>query len=190
LRVKAGPRPSTPEEFGKLIGADLPRWSKLIKDTNIKVSERRCTERFACPTAFADHCHDVVGSPRGRATACAHEGWSRRPISSGRRSFRIVVIGHAAPGACDHFSFRALNGAGTNRRISALADIIPCHVSSVPSLLRSGDCDVALIRIKPLRAVVSRWGDLGFHASDDRTQARAVIALVNPPCRSRLAMPG
>jgi tripartite-type tricarboxylate transporter receptor subunit TctC len=31
------PRPSTPEEFGKLISADLTRWTKLIKDTNIKV---------------------------------------------------------------------------------------------------------------------------------------------------------
>jgi tripartite-type tricarboxylate transporter receptor subunit TctC len=31
------PRPSTPDEFSKLIGADLARWTKLIKDTNIKV---------------------------------------------------------------------------------------------------------------------------------------------------------
>ena len=36
-REGAEPRPSTPEEFGKLISADLTRWSKLIKDTNIKV---------------------------------------------------------------------------------------------------------------------------------------------------------
>jgi len=31
------PRPSTPEEFGKLIGADLARWTKLIKDAHIQV---------------------------------------------------------------------------------------------------------------------------------------------------------
>ena len=31
------PRPGTPDEFSKLIGADLARWTKLIKDTNIKV---------------------------------------------------------------------------------------------------------------------------------------------------------
>ena len=36
-REGAEPRPSTPEEFGKLISADLTRWAKLIKDTNIKV---------------------------------------------------------------------------------------------------------------------------------------------------------
>jgi tripartite-type tricarboxylate transporter receptor subunit TctC len=36
-REGAEPRPSTPEEFSKLISADLARWSKLIKDTNIKV---------------------------------------------------------------------------------------------------------------------------------------------------------
>jgi tripartite-type tricarboxylate transporter receptor subunit TctC len=36
-REGAEPRPGTPEEFGKLISFDLARWSKLIKDTNIKV---------------------------------------------------------------------------------------------------------------------------------------------------------
>ena len=33
----ATPRPSTPEEFGKLIASDLGRWSKLIKDAKIQV---------------------------------------------------------------------------------------------------------------------------------------------------------
>ena len=58
----------------------------------------------------------------------------------------------AATRLADHFAFRALNGAGTNRRISALADIVPCRVSSVPSLLRSGDLrvDVVLIQVKLL----------------------------------------
>ena len=36
-REGAEPRPSTPEQFGKLIGSDLARWSKLIKDAHIKV---------------------------------------------------------------------------------------------------------------------------------------------------------
>ena len=36
-REGATPRPSTPEEFGKLIGSDLARWAKLIKDAHIQV---------------------------------------------------------------------------------------------------------------------------------------------------------
>ena len=36
-REGAEPRPSTPEEFGKLISSDLARWGRLIKDTHIKV---------------------------------------------------------------------------------------------------------------------------------------------------------
>jgi tripartite-type tricarboxylate transporter receptor subunit TctC len=36
-REGAEPRPGAPDEFGKLISADLTRWTKLIKDTNIKV---------------------------------------------------------------------------------------------------------------------------------------------------------
>ena len=36
-REGAEPRPTTPDAFSKLISADLARWSKLIKDTHIKV---------------------------------------------------------------------------------------------------------------------------------------------------------
>jgi tripartite-type tricarboxylate transporter receptor subunit TctC len=36
-REGATPRPSTPEDFGKLISSDLARWSKLIKDSHIQV---------------------------------------------------------------------------------------------------------------------------------------------------------
>ena len=35
-REGATPRPGTPEEFGKLISAELARWGKLIKDANIQ----------------------------------------------------------------------------------------------------------------------------------------------------------
>ena len=35
-REGATPKPGTPEEFGKLIPAELARWSKLIKDANIQ----------------------------------------------------------------------------------------------------------------------------------------------------------
>ena len=35
-REGATPKPETPEEFGKLIPAELARWTKLIKDANIQ----------------------------------------------------------------------------------------------------------------------------------------------------------
>ena len=35
-REGATPKPGTPEEFGKLIPAELARWTKLIKDANIQ----------------------------------------------------------------------------------------------------------------------------------------------------------
>ena len=56
------------------------------------------------------------------------------------------------PELADHFGFRALNGAGTSRRVTALAEIVPCHVSAIPGLLRAGRIrvDVALIQVKPL----------------------------------------
>jgi tripartite-type tricarboxylate transporter receptor subunit TctC len=36
-REDATPRPSTPEEFGKLISSELTRWSRLIKDAQIQI---------------------------------------------------------------------------------------------------------------------------------------------------------
>ena len=36
-REGAEPRPGAPADFGKLISSDLARWSKLIKDTNMKI---------------------------------------------------------------------------------------------------------------------------------------------------------
>ena len=58
-----------------------------------------------------------------------------------------------APEHADRFRFRALNGAGTTRRLTAanLADIVPAYVSAVPALVRSGAIrvDVVLLRVKP-----------------------------------------
>ena len=86
------------------------------------------------------------------------------------------------PELAQHFEFRALNGAGTNRRISALADMIPCHVSSVPRLLRDGalHIDVALIQIKPLSAGAYTLGVICDFTEALIRQARCMIALVNP----------
>lgn len=82
----------------------------------------------------------------------------------------------------EHFGFRALNGAGTSRRVTALADIIPCHVSSIPRLLREGHLpvDVALIQVKPLPNGGFTLGVIADFTQAMIQRARVVIALVNP----------
>ena len=58
-----------------------------------------------------------------------------------------------SPEQADRFRFRVLNGAGSTRKLTAgnVADIVPCHVSAVPALVRSGAIrvDVLLLRAKP-----------------------------------------
>ena len=57
------------------------------------------------------------------------------------------------PEHADRFRFRGLNGAGTARTLTAanLLDIVPVHVSAVPSLVRSRAIriDVLLLRVRP-----------------------------------------
>ncbi len=57
------------------------------------------------------------------------------------------------PEHADRFRFRGLNGAGAARTLTAanLLDIVPAHVSAVPSLLRSRAIrvDVLLLRLRP-----------------------------------------
>ena len=58
-----------------------------------------------------------------------------------------------ASGHPGRFRLRGLNGAGTNRVLAAanVLDIVPCHVSSVPGLIRSRALrvDVVLLRVRP-----------------------------------------
>ncbi len=57
------------------------------------------------------------------------------------------------PEHADRFRFRGLNGAGTARTLTAanLLDIVPAHVSAVPSLIRARAIrvDVLLLRVRP-----------------------------------------
>jgi acetyl-CoA hydrolase len=86
------------------------------------------------------------------------------------------------PELAAHFGFLGLNGAGTSRRVSALADIVPAHVSTVPALLRDGllRVDVALVAARPLPD--GRWttGVVSDFTQALVRQARTVVALLNP----------
>jgi acetyl-CoA hydrolase len=128
--------------------------------------------------------NEVIGWPQGpgeplaltEALLCQRESLNEPTLFFGLTHSETLH-----PVLAKHFKFRALNGAGTSRRITALADIIPCHVSSIPALIRAGEIrvDVVLIQVKP----VSNGGyTLGVIA--DFTQvlirnARLVLALVN-----------
>jgi acetyl-CoA hydrolase len=96
--------------------------------------------------------------------------------------FGLTQSATLRPELAEHFRFRALNGAGTSRRVTALADIVPCHVSAIPTLLRKGllRADVALIQVKPLANGQFTLGVIADFTRALIQQARVVIALVNP----------
>jgi acyl-CoA hydrolase len=135
---------------------------------------------------FADHVRpgDVIGWPQGPGEPLA----LTEALVEQRADLRAPVLffGLSAsttlrPELAEHFTFRALNGAGNNRRISAIADIVPCHVSSVPALLRSRHLrvDVALIQVRPLPTGGFTLGVVADFTQALIREARTVIALLN-----------
>jgi len=136
---------------------------------------------------FADHVrpHDVIGWPQGPGEPLALTQAlvaQRADLIRPTLFFGLSSSDTLRPELAEHFAFRALNGAGTNRRISALADIVPCHVSSIPSLLRSGalHVDLALIQVRPLPDGGFTLGVIADFTRALIQRARVVIALVNP----------
>lgn len=99
---------------------------------------------------------DVVAWPQGPGEPL---GLTGRLIAQRRELPRAgIFIGLSAsdtlsPAHVDSFTLRGLNGAGTNRRLTAanVLDIIPAHVSSVSALIAADriHIDVALIRVRP-----------------------------------------
>jgi acyl-CoA hydrolase len=89
-----------------------------------------------------------------------------------------------APEHADRFAMRGLNGAGTNRTLTAsgVLDIIPAPVSSIPGLLRSGaiKVDVALLRVRPHpQAGYVTTGVIADYTQALVAAARCVIAEVD-----------
>lgn len=99
---------------------------------------------------------DVVSWPQGTGepAGLARRLVAQRHALDGASLFiGMTTSDTLQPGHTDGLSIRALNGAGSNRRLAAagLLDIIPVHVSTVPQLLRSRQIavDVALVRVRP-----------------------------------------
>jgi acetyl-CoA hydrolase len=136
---------------------------------------------------LADHVRpqDVIGWPQGPGeplalteALVAQRATLDRPVLF----FGLSSSDTLHPELAEHFAFLALNGAGTSRRVSALADIVPSHVSTVPALLRSGALrvDVALIHVRPLQGGGYTLGVIADFTQALVRHARTVIALVNP----------
>lgn len=106
-------------------------------------------------TAFL-RADDVVTWPQGTGEPL---GLTRRLVEQRHVLPKVeLFIGMSssktlAPEHAEHFRLRGLNGVGTNRALAAanVLDIVPCHVSAVPGLIRSRALrvDVVLLRVRP-----------------------------------------
>lgn len=99
---------------------------------------------------------DVIGWPQGTGEP---RGLTKRLVSDRHRLpliglfVGITTSDTLSPACADRFEMKALNGAGSNRRLTSkgVLDVVPVHVAFVPKLLRERliKVDVALIRVKP-----------------------------------------
>jgi acyl-CoA hydrolase len=136
---------------------------------------------------FADfvRSNEVIAWPQGPGEPLALTEAlvaQRAELDSPTLLFGLTQSETLRPELADHFRFRALNGAGTSRRVTALADIVPCHVSTIPALLRGGhlQVDIVLIQVKPLADGRFTLGVIADFTQALIQRARVVIALVNP----------
>ncbi|MDM0021822.1 acetyl-CoA hydrolase/transferase family protein [Variovorax saccharolyticus] len=136
---------------------------------------------------IADHLkpNDVIGWPQGPGEPLALTEAlvaQRANLQAPELFFGLSASDTLRPEIADRFSFRALNGAGGSRRVTAMAEIYPCHVSTIPSLLRNGTLhvDVVLVQVRPLPGGGFTLGIISDFTQALIQQARLVIALLNP----------
>lgn len=128
---------------------------------------------------------DVIGWPQGPGEPLALTELAvaqRRTLEDCALLFGLTQSGTLRPELADDFRLHALNGAGTSRRVTAVANIFPCHVSSIPSLFRS-NClriDAALIQVRPMTDSMFSLGVIADFTRAMIERARVVIALLNP----------
>lgn len=128
---------------------------------------------------------DVIGWPQGpgEPLALTEILVRQRALFKGNGLlFGLTQSETLRPELAESFALHALNGAGSSRRVTGVADIYPGHVSQLPALFREGVLPLDVLFIQ-----VARMGDRNFSLGviSDFTQAmidraRVVIALVNP----------
>jgi acetyl-CoA hydrolase len=128
---------------------------------------------------------DVIAWPQGPGEPLAltealigQRSQLRRP----ELLFGLTASDTLQAGYAPDFTFKALNGAGGSRRVTALADIVPSHVSTFPGLFRNGQLkvDVVLVQVRPLPTGQYTLGVIADFTGAMIRAARVVIALVNP----------
>lgn len=80
------------------------------------------------------------------------------------------------------FSLHALNGAGSSRRVTSVAEVYPGHVSQISALLREGLLPLDVLFIQVVRLDDGRFslGVISDFTAAMVARARVVIALHNP----------
>lgn len=128
---------------------------------------------------------DVIGWPQGPGEPLALTELlveQRAELDRPALFFGLTQSDTLRPEIADVFRFHALNGAGSSRRVTAQADVFPCHVSTIPRLLREGQIklDVMLIQVRPMPNGRYSLGVIADFTQAMIRKARVVIALLNP----------
>jgi acyl-CoA hydrolase len=120
----------------------------------------------------------AIGEPLGLTGRLVAQ---RDELSRPRLFFGMSSSRTLTPELAGSFDFLALNGAGSNRRLSGKTEIIPAHVSAVPRLLRSRaiPLDVALIRVRRLPDGRVTTGSIADFTQAMVAAARCVVAEVD-----------
>jgi acyl-CoA hydrolase len=136
---------------------------------------------------FAAHVRpgDTIGWPQGPGEPLALTEKliaQRAELPRPELLFGLTASETLRPEYADHFTFRALNGAGGSRRVTSLAEIVPGHVSTIPSLFRERllKLDVMLVQVRPLPEGGFTTGVIADFSGAMIRAARVVIALLNP----------
>jgi acyl-CoA hydrolase len=136
---------------------------------------------------FADHVRrdDVIAWPQGPGEPLALTEAlvaQRSELPRPELLYGLTASDTLRPEYAPHFRFRGFNGAANSRRVASLAEIIPSHLSTFPSLIRSGlvRVDIALIQVRPLPSGGFTQGVIADFTGALIDAARLVIALVNP----------
>jgi len=128
---------------------------------------------------------EVIGWPQGPGEPLA---LTERLVAQGPTLQRPTLLFGLTqsptlqPELARDFQFHALNGAGTSRRVSGLAELFPAHLSALPGLFRTGTLrvDVLLVQVRPLADGRFTLGVICDFTHAMLQQARLVIALLNP----------
>ena len=120
----------------------------------------------------------AIGEPLGltQRLVAQRAELPRLRLFFGMSSSRTLLPEHA-----ESFEMTALNGAGSNRRLTGKTSIIPSHVSTVPALLRQRaiPVDIALIRVRPMADGSLSTGVIADYTQALIAAARCVVAEID-----------